>query len=126
MGTTLTPGGFFGELALLREKTRSATVKCLDDCDMLLVAKEDFDRCVKADILRDSYDRMNFFQEYVAGFKDINPPPAIHPSYFFEHQVFKEGHRFLIEGATAEPTIWAIISGQVTWSRKGWQKGTRK
>lgn len=44
----LGPGDFFGEMALLNEKPRSATVRALSDLDVIVLDKEDFRRVVTA------------------------------------------------------------------------------
>jgi NADH:ubiquinone reductase (H+-translocating) len=40
--TTLTPGEYFGEMALLSDKTRNATVRARTAVDVVLIAKGDF------------------------------------------------------------------------------------
>lgn len=35
-------GEFFGEMALLRQKKRNATTRCLDDCELIAIRKQDF------------------------------------------------------------------------------------
>ena len=38
----LQPGEFFGEMALLNQKTRGATIRCLKSTDVLTLKKGDF------------------------------------------------------------------------------------
>ena len=40
---TLSPGDFFGEVALMKGTRRTATVRCLTTCELTVFAKEDFD-----------------------------------------------------------------------------------
>ncbi len=40
--TVLEKGDFFGEMALLNERRRLATVRCLEDCEVLALRKHDF------------------------------------------------------------------------------------
>jgi CRP-like cAMP-binding protein len=40
---TLSPGDFFGEMALMKGTRRTATVRCLTTCELTVFAKEDFD-----------------------------------------------------------------------------------
>ncbi len=42
----LGPGEFFGEMALLDDETRSATVIAIEPCELLSIAKSDFKRCL--------------------------------------------------------------------------------
>jgi len=44
----LGPGDFFGEMALLNEEPRSATVRALEPCRALVIEKEDFRRLVSS------------------------------------------------------------------------------
>jgi CRP/FNR family cyclic AMP-dependent transcriptional regulator len=44
----LKDGDYFGELALLDEAPRSASVMTLDDCKLAVLAKTAFDECLKA------------------------------------------------------------------------------
>merc|ERR1712139_175230 len=57
---------------------------------------------------------------------DVNPPPQVHPSYFFEHKFLKEGDSLVKEGDVLEPTIWAIRHGEVTLTRNQWVKRAKK
>lgn len=40
--TKLSKGEFFGEMSILNEKQRTATVRCLEPCDLLAIRKSDF------------------------------------------------------------------------------------
>jgi len=42
----LGPGEFFGEMSLIDEQPRSATVVALEPCEFLIVRKDDFRRCL--------------------------------------------------------------------------------
>lgn len=39
---TLTPGGFFGEMALVSEVPRNASAKAITDCEIFILSKDDF------------------------------------------------------------------------------------
>lgn len=45
---TLGPGDFFGELALLRQEPRLATIKALEDIEVFILPKEKFDEIVNS------------------------------------------------------------------------------
>jgi CRP-like cAMP-binding protein len=42
--TTIKSGKAFGELALIKNKPRAATIKCLEDCHFAVMQKIDFDK----------------------------------------------------------------------------------
>ncbi len=46
---TLDPGQFFGEMALLRDGTRVATVRACEDAECLVLEKADFDAELRKD-----------------------------------------------------------------------------
>lgn len=121
--TTLGPGDLFGELALLNNDMRAATVKCLEPCVFLEVQKAAFEQAIKADLLRQSYERMQFFEAHVPGFANIFPIPNVHPTYFWHRHSYNKGHCFLAEGSVVEPTVWAITAGKVALTRREWIKG---
>jgi CRP/FNR family transcriptional regulator, cyclic AMP receptor protein len=68
---TLEKGEFFGEMAILNDKPRSATAETLDACDMLVIDRKTFDALIRgnaeiavrfikrlADRLRETNDQM--------------------------------------------------------------------
>lgn len=42
----LTNGSSFGELALIESKPRMATIRCLKDCDFIILSKDDYNRII--------------------------------------------------------------------------------
>lgn len=44
-------GGYFGELALLEDRPRQATVECLTDCRLLEADRQSFKRMLGAEVL---------------------------------------------------------------------------
>ena len=68
---TLEKGEFFGEMAILNDKPRSATAETLEDCDMLVIDRKTFEALIRgnseiavrfikrlADRLRETNDQM--------------------------------------------------------------------
>ncbi len=47
--TRLKSGDFFGEMALLEEKPRSATAKALTNCELYIIYKANFDSMIEKD-----------------------------------------------------------------------------
>lgn len=46
---TVGPGSFFGEMALLDDKPRSATAKIVDDAELVVITKKAFDQMLETD-----------------------------------------------------------------------------
>ena len=46
--TTLKKGSFFGELSLLTQKVHSATAEAVEDTEVMVISKIDFDRFIEA------------------------------------------------------------------------------
>jgi len=40
--SALYPDNFFGEMALLKEQPRNASIKCIEDCEVYMFNKKDF------------------------------------------------------------------------------------
>lgn len=54
-------GSSFGELALLSNKPRAATIICREDCDFAVLEKEDFKKILKSSEEKKLLEEMNFF-----------------------------------------------------------------
>jgi NADH dehydrogenase len=68
---TLGKGQYFGELALLRRTTRSATVRCRDAMDVISVEKGDF-----LALLENLPEMLGDVEERIAGYGWSGEPPA--------------------------------------------------
>lgn len=116
---TLTQGSLFGELALIRQRYRAASAKCLRDVELMVVSKGDFDKSIKADVLRDALDKLEIFRDHVPGFATLGHVSGVHPSNYFEGHTVYLGHEFLIENSVAEPAIFVLRQGRVAFMRRG-------
>jgi CRP-like cAMP-binding protein len=47
---TLEKGEFFGEMAILNDKPRSASAETLEDCDMLVIDRKTFDALIRGNV----------------------------------------------------------------------------
>ncbi len=47
---TLEKGEFFGEMAILNDKPRSATAETIEDCDMLVIDRKTFDALIRGNV----------------------------------------------------------------------------
>merc|ERR1719454_789619 len=108
----LGPGTLVGELALLNDGPRSASVRCLRDSDFLVIRRSDFDNVLKEEMVRKGDEKLRFLMEHVPGMPDVPVPKSgakgPHASYFFKKATFPRGHCFFNEGAVAEPSIILI------------------
>lgn len=46
--TTLKTGAYFGEVSLIENKRRMASIRCIEDCHFAILSKEDFNRALGA------------------------------------------------------------------------------
>jgi len=128
--TTLKNGDVFGELGLLEEKPRAATVKCLSKCTFLVIPKESFKTMFGGHI---SKGKISLFVARVPGFQEwagknmlkteLNKHGRIvvsmqsHPCDCFQKQFCAKGVKLLTEGEHAEPQIIVIGDGAVDFHR---------
>lgn len=119
---TLGPGTLIGELALVNDQTRSATVRCGQDTDFLVIRRSDFDNILKEDMVRKGDEKLRFLMEHVPGMRAVAVPKSgtkqPHASYFFTKSSFTRGHNFFNEGSVAEQSIMVIYKGSAECRRK--------
>lgn len=101
----LTEGEVFGERALINEKTRATTVKCMTSCEFVVI-----DVAAYEQVLRARAKKVQFFEEMVHGC-DGNA------CFFFEKATFSKGHILLDEGIITEPRIYIVEKGCVEFHR---------
>ena len=94
--TNLKDGQIFGELGLIRGKTRSATVICKDDCHFAVMIAEDYKNIIAVIERKKIYNKFEFFKKFLV--KGIAYDNLAKLAYSFEKKnygrneyVFKEG-----------------------------------
>jgi len=108
---TLATGNFFGELALLHDTERAASVVCLEECEFLVIDKMSFRSINAANIAKNKH-----LQTYLPGMASV--PANKHPGMSFKDQTCDEGHTFFLEGAKApDAAIYLIHEGTVQFRR---------
>jgi len=117
----LGPGTLLGELALLNDQPRSASVRCDMDTDFLVVRRADFDNILKEDMVSKGDEKLKFLMAHVPGMRD-GPMPKLgtkqpHASYYFKKANFPRGHSFFREGSVAEPSIIVMYKGSAECRR---------
>lgn len=113
-------GSIFGELALMEDQPRSASVKCLQECEFLVIAKDEFNQVLKAALTESQLEKMHFLKSHVPGVRDspVAKPGRPHVTYFFRKHSYPKGHEFLSQGSVHDDAIYIIYSGCVEFSRR--------
>lgn len=117
----LKAGTMFGELALMNEAPRSATIKCNTACEFLVIARADFDTMLKAEMIRQKEEKISFLSAHIPGFKDLpkkTRPGRPHPSYYFHKIYYPKGHIFLRQGQVTPDVVWVVTKGSVEFWHK--------
>jgi CRP-like cAMP-binding protein len=60
--SVLKTGDYFGEVSLIENKKRMASIRCLEDCHFAILSKEDFNRALGAIEKRKYNERIQFLQ----------------------------------------------------------------
>ena len=55
-------GDFFGEISLIENRPRMASIRCLHDCHFAILSKDDFNRALGAIERRIYHERILFLQ----------------------------------------------------------------
>lgn len=109
----LEEGALFGELALLNDTVRSATIVCEEDCDFLAIERADFEAVLKAGLARAREDKLNLLREHLPGFRSLPEHKMNKVFYRFQYQKFPKGHMFAIGGNWAKSQAFLLVDGLV-------------
>jgi hypothetical protein len=124
----------FGELALLENNPRAATIKCESSCELLVIKSSDFQAMFGTQLNK---AKVTLFMDRVPGFIEWANRNQLethvdakgrrvaklfkHPSDLFKQQNVDAGHVFLQEGVIEEPQIILIEFGEVEYRKKSYQ-----
>jgi len=116
---TLQPGSITGEIALVQDQPRTATLKCMQDTSFIIIGKLDFGRVLKAEMQRVREEKLNFLLEHLPGLRAV---PVIargrpHASYYFKKMSVPRGHEFLKQGQVADESLHVVVNGFVEFRR---------
>jgi CRP-like cAMP-binding protein len=111
----LSAGDFFGELALLEDAPRSATVKAMDHVDVLILDRPVFDRFVESfgearDKLANAIRALRLIQE-IPLFDDFSKEEVATVATLFQIESFKSGEEVIAFGEMGD-RFYVIQSGQ--------------
>lgn len=113
---TLKPGNSFGDLALLKDHPRNATVVCLSECHMACLAKEDYLRILGKIADRKISDFVDFLKE-IPIFRSWSKKNLESLFYFFKTLSFNRKN--LVYSLGTEPThVYIVKSGEFEISKK--------
>lgn len=116
--TTLGHGAIFGELALMRNQPRSATITCVENCELFVIKRADFDAVMKVEMNKINIWKCKFLMEYLPGMKSLTPPRVAKSLYLFNKVTVPRGHKFLTQGITSKKCVSVLTRGMVSLSRR--------
>lgn len=118
---TLHSGTITGEIALLHEQPRTATLRCMQDTSFIIIDKEKFESVLKSDMQRTREEKVNFLVDHLPGLQEFpltqKPGGRPHPSYYFNKLTVAKGHEFLKQGHIAEDAVYIVRQGTVELRR---------
>ena len=112
----LNVGGSFGELALLRDQPRSATIRCTKHSHFAILGKSDYLRILGHLSIKKLEDMVVFFMS-LPTFAGWSKKSIIKLSYYFKPIKFKRNQIIFSEGDPAE-SIFIVKKGEVELSKQ--------
>ena len=112
----LTRGQLFGELALMGDQPRAATARCLEDSQLLVISRQDFDNLLKSDLGKQKDETTGFLRRHVPGMSDLPEQSRFgkpHASYYFKQQSVPKGFVFMKQGEKTNERYWVLRKGVV-------------
>ncbi|OMJ65899.1 hypothetical protein SteCoe_37455 [Stentor coeruleus] len=108
---TLKEGDFFGELALINNKPRTATVEAAEVCYLAVVSKKDFKKILCTDAVKSLEERVTFLKSLPA-FTDVSKLSLQKFVYNFSEATYKKDQKIFDEADLAE-SIYFVKSGEI-------------
>jgi CRP-like cAMP-binding protein len=106
-------GTLFGELALLNDNPRSATISCYKNAEFLVIEKDDFDRLLKSELNRAKEEKLEFLCTCVPGVRSLPQAPSERLLYYFNKEIVPKNHAFIEQGSTLMGDIFFVWQGSV-------------
>lgn len=115
--TLLPAGSLFGELALQNDAPRAASIVCTQDCELLVLRKQDYLESIESRL-----EKVNFFDDNAPGLKKYlqktgGLPIMSHPSVQFFDVTYEDGHPLFMEGIAIKPMLVLVGEGHVEFRR---------
>uniref|UniRef100_A0A8D8Y431 cGMP-dependent protein kinase n=1 Tax=Cacopsylla melanoneura TaxID=428564 RepID=A0A8D8Y431_9HEMI len=114
--STLAPGKVFGELAILYNCKRTATIKAATDCKLWAIERQ----CFQTIMMRTGLIRQAEYSDFLKSvpiFKDLPEETLIKISDVLEETFYKEGDYIIRQGARGD-TFFIISKGKVKVTMK--------
>lgn len=103
-------GKAFGELALINNKPRQATIRCVTDCHFAVISKNVYERILKKIEVKNQNKLVDFFQ-HLPFFDGWSRTALAKLKYVFGHRELLAGQAVVREGAHCDK-IYIIRSGE--------------
>lgn len=113
---SLSSGAFVGELGLMNDQPRAASVRCLENCEFLVINRDDFMSCLNAEMQRAREEKDNFLLTHLPGMRKLQSSRydgRTQVFYLFEKKRVPVGHVFLQQGSIQEEAIYIVFDGTV-------------
>ncbi len=111
--TVLTPGDRFGELALLDNKPRAASILCVEDTEMLTLSVADYNSILRAVETKKQAARIQHLGNLPV-FESMPAPALKLLSDISTQRVYSAGHQFTVEGDPKALSVFFIVRGEVS------------
>jgi len=116
---SLGAGALFGELALLNDQPRGATISCFKESELLVIEKDDFDRILKDEMTKAKDDKLMFLTQHVPGVRSL-PGTIVHKAsvlnrlqYYFHKVTVPKNHVFIRQGSVLHGDLFFVWQGSV-------------
>jgi CRP-like cAMP-binding protein len=104
-------GVMVGEVALLNDQPRNASVSTRNPCEFLVIERNDFDRVLKEEMRRAREERHSFLMQHIPGMSRLSESMSHDCSYYFRHHVFPIHHQICSHGESSDGAIHLVFKG---------------
>lgn len=113
---SLGSGALVGEMGLMNDEPRAASVRCLENSEFLVINRHDFMSCLNAEMQRAREEKDNFLLTHLPGMRRLKSSKndgRTQVFYLFEKKRVPFGHVFLQQGSIQEDAVFIVFDGNV-------------